>query len=621
MRYSQTPQRTRLRILRPTARSHLVSARVFEHGFRAAIAKASAIDLVPSENWTQALLSGDTDELDRLTDSHDFVCPSHDGVPFLPPFLLARNKRRSRTRLLLVAHAPGAWALEWALIWPLLIPGDTIVAPSRSAQSLIEFFAPDLAPFVRVVPHSVPPLPATPRPRSSCAVACVCNMHPDKLLHRVLDALEIVKRRFRPDVRLRVASPLLDDHGQELSYFRTLQVRAERLGLRSRIEWVGLIENRKQKAQLVRSADALINLSVSIEESFGKSVVEALTLGVPVLTTRWNGLIESLGPGGRLVPVNEGGQDLGVDVLAQDVADGLEGLLACPPSAEVCRGHASYFAPCAVAGRYSAVLEEAADLGRATQADSRVPDRHMRACPDSGLLSAVAPLTCLAWEEAFQMHLDTLRGHSEPSPGAQLRSLLSIATRRHIARFLAGIDQGLTLGSFTALAQPAAPGWSGVLCSAVRAPGTFASRVACLDALLQLGHVNEAAELIGPLLSRHPDSGGLLLLAAAIARRAGQPDQALKMLAAVTDVIWDSESAALCWPTLARLTRELGQPHIALPMLRIWLDRHPDAPLSPSVWQEYALTALACGPPESDHLRTALARIASFVSDTSRAIV
>jgi len=621
---SRTQRRTRVRILRPTSSSRLVSARVFEHGFRAAMARVAVIDFVPFENWAQALLSGDADGLDRLTDSYEFVCPSYDGVPLLPLFLRARNERRSATRLLLIAHAPGAWALEWALIRPLLVPGDTIVAPSRSAQTLIEFFAPDLAEFVRVVPHSVPALPATPRHDNSYAVACVCNMHPDKLLHRVLDALEILNRRAGLDVHLRVASPLSDDHGQEFPYLRTLRVRANRLGLEKRIEWVGLIENQKQKAHLVRSADVLVNLSVSIEESFGKSVVEALSLGVPVLTTRWDGLIESMGPGGRLVPVNEGGQDLGVDVSAQNVADELEHLLEDPPSAEICLEHASCFAPGVIGARYAAALEEAVDLGHATQTGLRVPDRHMRACPDSGLLSVVAPLTCLAWEDAFQMHVDTLQGHSEPSSGAQLRNLLSVATRRHIAYFLAGIHQSVALGSFTALdttlKSPVGSRWSGVLSNAVHAPGTLASRVACLETLFQMGHVNDAAELIGPLLDRHPHSGGLLLLGAAIAWRVGQPDRALTILTAITGLTWNSESAALCLPMFARLTRELGQPHIALPMLRHWLDWHPDAPLSPSVWQEYALTASACGPPESDHVREALARLASFVSNPSRAV-
>ena len=77
----------------------------------------------------------------------------------VPQLLHLRNESRAPIRLLFIAHAPGAYPLEWALLGPLLRRGDRIVAPSQSARDVIAFMSPRLLPHVRVIPHPIRPLP------------------------------------------------------------------------------------------------------------------------------------------------------------------------------------------------------------------------------------------------------------------------------------------------------------------------------------------------------------------------------------------------------------------------------------------------------------------------------
>src|SRR6185503_3649643 len=93
------------------------------------------------------------------TSGFDFLCPNYLGIPLAPLLIYLRNQSNSPIRLLLIAHAPGAYALEWALLRPLLRSDDVIIAPSNSAREVIEFLIPELAKHIRVVPHPVRPLP------------------------------------------------------------------------------------------------------------------------------------------------------------------------------------------------------------------------------------------------------------------------------------------------------------------------------------------------------------------------------------------------------------------------------------------------------------------------------
>ena len=86
------------------------------------------------------------------------------------------------------------------------------------------------------------------------------------------------------------------------AYVRGLRTLAEERGVADRVIWLG---EREDVAELIGALDVL--LLPSWEEPFGRAVIEAMALEVPVLATRVGGPAEILagGEGGILLPPRE----------------------------------------------------------------------------------------------------------------------------------------------------------------------------------------------------------------------------------------------------------------------------------------------------------------------------
>ena len=71
--------------------------------------------------WLDAALDDASSEsFAHATQDANFVCLDHIGIPLAPLIVAARNRARAPARLLLIAHAPGAYVLEWVLLRLLL---------------------------------------------------------------------------------------------------------------------------------------------------------------------------------------------------------------------------------------------------------------------------------------------------------------------------------------------------------------------------------------------------------------------------------------------------------------------------------------------------------------------
>jgi hypothetical protein len=214
------------------------------------------------------------------------------------------------------------------------------------------------------------------------------------------------------------------------------------------VRLVGPVRGDVNKGAFLADANLLINLSVTLEESFPKTPVESLGVGVPVLGTNWNGVRDNVGKCGVLLPVTLlNGSFGGADVSATTVADGLEQLLADPPSPEACRAQVEPYRPEAILPRYRRALEEALD------ARNDVPDFPAStdsAAPDTGLLAGAAPLTHLSYAEmfgAYAEHCDVVRTTWNPDAKATIEPpsiwtrigvLVEHATQAPLERFFAG---------------------------------------------------------------------------------------------------------------------------------------------------------------------------------------
>jgi glycosyltransferase involved in cell wall biosynthesis len=614
-----------MKILRPTRAAELVSARAFDELFARNL--ASDLDVQPADllPWFDEVLGHVNSPLSLpdaarqfsiATAGFDFLAPGYECISLIPLLLSLRNRSHSRIRLLFIAHAPGAYLLEWALIRPLLAPGDLIIAPSASAASLIDFLCPDLSSYVRLIPHPLHPLHSeTNEPRDR--FVSLGRITPGKLLHRQVEAMSILRRRG-VKMKMEIAGPLNDaSSSTPRAYARALSAMIRRLGLEDDVKLVGEIRGETEKGVFLSRALLLINLSITIEESFGKSIVEALGLGIPVLATHWDGFPETVGVGGRLLRVSDVG--LGVDVSADQIADALEQMLVAPPAPEVCRKQASLFSPARVSRLYRAALEEALEQQPLTSGAGDSSDQHNSgAAPVDGLLAHTAPLAHFSWNELFEFHIeDSLRlrryfageKFNELSNADRVRSLLLTGTRAAVEHFLGGL-------SYAELATPTGAGikphfpddpFITRIALAARSNAIPRSRLACF---VQLSNTNETEQLWQGLMELRQEgaqSYGFDYLVAEAERQRGNFLSAFQSCINTDDTHLSGELAAYRWQQLARIAREWERPAFALPWLRDWLEGFPDSPDSGAVWRDRCVNAWLAGDDFLDEAREAFA--------------
>ena len=136
------------------------------------------------------------------------------------------------------------------------------------------------------------------------------RISPEKGVHILIDALQIVAR-WDPQVQLEIVGwkkqlsleflrslgddrtvPDLDsfyDGKSRFSYFSTLQQRVGSMNIADHVTFVDHVPY-AQVVNYYRDADVLVNPSFS--ESFGRSLIEAMSCGVPVVATRVGGMAE-----------------------------------------------------------------------------------------------------------------------------------------------------------------------------------------------------------------------------------------------------------------------------------------------------------------------------------------
>jgi glycosyltransferase involved in cell wall biosynthesis len=610
-----------IEILRPTQRAGLVSARVFDAQFSRNLGPEVVVRQVALLPWLDSLfgpraapflLNDAARHFAELTRGFDFLCPDHHAIPLVPIFLTLRNRLRSPVRLLLVAHAPGAYGLEWVLLRPLLVPGDLIIAPSGSAKEVIEFLYPDLGPYTHVIPHPISPLPDLVSDGSPRIVS-LSRLHRTKLIHRQIEAMAIVSRRGAGVPSMQLAGPLHEADSARVSpYVRSLAAKIHRLGLEEHVQFVGEVEGDTSKASFLSGAHMLLNLSVSIEESFGKAAVEALGVGVPVLASRWNGLPETVGDGGEFVGVKYAGS--GVDVDPEDIADAIERLISAPPSVETCREQAQRSHPQRISRLYRSALENALAMAHDHRdAVGSMGDDGRGGAPEGGLLSLTAPLPEFSWQELFELHVEdarrihrTIAGEKLPdvSNGERLRSVIILGVRAPLERFLAGLD-------FSRLA--AATGTAGGrqlngedflsrLGAAAANGGTRSSRLACLDVISAADQTELLREGLQGMRRDGLCAPGIDYLEVELARQDRLYARAFRLCTESEHAESWGEPAAPRLRQLARVCREWGVPGLALPWLRDWLTAFPDSPDSGLIWLDRSANAIQAS---SDLIREA----------------
>jgi glycosyltransferase involved in cell wall biosynthesis len=599
-------------VLRPSTTADLVSARVFDRYFRQNLWPSVAVQTVDIVAWLGAIFgppgaptsrSAQSAAFRAATQHFSFLCPDHHGIPLLPRLALLRNRSHSQVRLLLIAHSPAAYLLDWALLRPLLRDGDRIIAPTESARTTIALLCPVLDRFVRVIPHPIRSLGA--RGVRTARAVVLGRLVPEKLVHRVIDGIDILRKRgvaMSVDIAGPVSPP---DSKDLLRYVRALHARVRRLGFGDQVRFLGLVEGEAAKADLFAGAAMLLNLSISLEESFGKSIAEALGCGVPAVVTRWDGLPETAGSPSASVEVSD--EIFAMDISPEILADKMEMLLDSPPTAEACLAAARSFDPAKVAPRYRAVLEEAIEeRGHNVSSSDDGPNSTEPAAPARGLLSVAAPLNVLSWRDLFHIHEDEFdwlrremadRRPEELSAGGHIRTRLFLGQRTALQRFFAGLDAEVLYAPTGSTSGPLRTG-TAILDVMERAAGTRAtrsSRVVCLEMVLAEGRIASARSGLEQLRHEGLSSPGMDFLEVELLMREGQAAKALEVCMKPTAPSYWSEHASHRLQQLARIACDCGDPERALLRLREWTDLFPDSSNAGELWLARCALAARCG--------------------------
>jgi len=181
------------------------------------------------------------------------------------------------------------WAYRW-LALPGLRRADRVVTISQYVRSQAERFLGISADRLRTIPNGLVPLPEPePLPRNPPFVFCVGSYQPHKNLARLIQAYQRVRAEFG-DLELRIAGLPEKRYRVDPGLGELLQQPGvRRLGYLS-------------PAQLAAHYQgASVFCFPSLEEGFGLPVLEAMSLGTPVVTSNVSCLPETAGEAALLV--------------------------------------------------------------------------------------------------------------------------------------------------------------------------------------------------------------------------------------------------------------------------------------------------------------------------------
>ena len=154
-----------------------------------------------------------------------------------------------------------------------------------------------VVPPAAIAPTSGTPAPAAARPGSGARWICIGRVAPNKGIELALMALLVTRAHHDPAVTLQVVGrPVVP------AYSRALERFVDELGVRDAVTFRGGISDPELVAAMGAS-DVLI--MGSRHEGFGVPVIEAMTMGLPVVANREGALPEIVGDAGLLVDATD----------------------------------------------------------------------------------------------------------------------------------------------------------------------------------------------------------------------------------------------------------------------------------------------------------------------------
>ena len=226
---------------------------------------------------------------------------SHSPHPLLLP---SRSAARVVTihDLHFLTHPEHAWA-EVRRDYPALARhhahrADQIIVPSHFTATEVEYRLEVPRERISVCPHGRPDWTPRAGPPADGYILFLGTLEPRKNVGGLLDAYEELANRGQDESRRCRRLPTLVIAGKSTAKSQAWLDRIRRPPLADRVRYVGYVDPTSRRA-LYEGARLLIQ--PSFEEGFGFPVLEAMTLGVPVVAARRGALPELLGDAGMLV--------------------------------------------------------------------------------------------------------------------------------------------------------------------------------------------------------------------------------------------------------------------------------------------------------------------------------
>jgi glycosyltransferase involved in cell wall biosynthesis len=291
----------KIKLLRLWGESANISANVFDHLFRENIGSLFCTDYMSSQKF--AALATEKSVLLEALRSYDYICPDYRMMAAAPWMMHLRHQNGLSFGIIFITHSPGIYGMEWYLMRPLIRPKDIIIAPSRFSANVIKLLAPALESNVEIINHPMDLKEnQSETSRRGNKIVTLSRIAEGKLIHRQIDAMAIIVHTLGYDhLKMVIGGSLKDsDSDEPTSYARLLHFKIKQLNLEQHVFLAGEISAQEKKA-FFKEAFVSVNLSRTLEEGFPKAGVEALSFGIPVVATRWNGFSEIVGSAGILL--------------------------------------------------------------------------------------------------------------------------------------------------------------------------------------------------------------------------------------------------------------------------------------------------------------------------------
>lgn len=591
-----------MEVLRITTNKSHFSAQVFESGFKKCLAKNEIKIIYPEldnflakclkflADYSQNSLVNLADDFQKTFNQYKFICPDYNYLKLIPLLVVLRNISQCPISFCLVAHSPGLYLSEWALLGKLLTNIDVIIAPTAFAKSAIVFFNKELASHIQVINHPINMVEQVNTGKileksldiknQAINLFSLSRIAHNKLIHREIEALYILHQQGYKNFKLKIAGDLKEKNSNNYTtYASSLLAKVKSLGLDNHVEFLGLVNSLTDKMTLIQNSDLLLNLSCTLEESFGKAIIESLSQGIPAIVTDWNGFPETLGKCGGYIKLQQDPITGGWDVDSKKLADVIISTLNEPPSRHDCINHGINLSDLTKIGKnYKDIfiyLSQQTPHYPDTLKD--LSDHSLPAAPQGGLLSQTAPLTTMSWGNMFSFYLDELvlvlkALQNEASSAWEqpnkipISAILLNGTDKLLQEFYAGkipVNSYIKTNTISEIIDYSED-LSNILYNSLDCnSSTSLSKLACLIALNQKSLVNN---LNNAFPEKSLDNIAVLIFN-------GQETEAYQLcLSLLTDL---QENHYLVLQCFYRLSLKLNQTEVCLNKLLNWVEKYP----------------------------------------------